>query len=199
MVVIGIKHFHQVTGQVLLLYRFVIFAFVKMVQFKRIDGFRVPDPQAVDYIVAVTYYREIHRHCQHGLISLLDEMILAVFILDSYITAELNGLCILRAAKLKRITVLKPHIRRFHLSAVDDLLLEHTVMITDTAAISRIAKGSQRIQKTCRQTSQAAVAQRRIRLLVFDYVQIQTDLFQSFFYFIIKSQINQIIAKGTAH
>ncbi len=199
MVVIGIKYFHQVPGQVFLLHRLVVFSFVEMIQLKGVDRFCIPDPQAVDYIIAVAYDRKVHRHGQHGLIAFLNKLILAVLVLDFHIAAEFDSLGVLRTAKLKGIAILQPHIRHFYLIAILNLLLEHSIAVTDAASICRISKACQRVQKTCSQTSQTAVSKGRIRLLVFDHIQIQSDLLQCLFYLIIKGQVDQIVAQCSAH
>ena len=56
-----------------------------------------------------------------------------------HITAEFDLRRILCAADLKRIAVLQPLIRDLDLISVTDLLFEHSITITDAAAICRIA------------------------------------------------------------
>ena len=199
MVVIRIKHFHQVTRQVLLLHCLIVLTLVKAVQLKGINSFCIPDTQGIDNIVAVTYNRKIHRHSQNGLILLLNKMILAVLVLNPYIAAELNSLCIFRTAKLKRIAVLQPHIRHLYLVSVCNLLFEHSITVADTAAVSCIAQSRQGIQKACCQSSQTSVAKSRVRLLILNDIQIQANLFQSFLHFIVKGQINQVVSQSAAH
>ena len=58
----------------------------------------------------------------------------------SYIAAELNLNSILGTLNLKRIAISKPVIRNLKLIAVSYLLLEHSVLISDTASVSRIAE-----------------------------------------------------------
>ena len=120
-------------------------------------------------------------------------------VLNTYISAEFDGLCIFRTTKLKRIAILQPHIRNFYLISIHNLLFEHTIAITDTTAISCIAECSKGIHKACCKTSQTTVTKGCIRLLVFDHVQIQSDLFQCFFYFIIECKVDQVVAQCTAH
>ena len=170
-----------------------------MVQLEGIDRLCVPDPQAVDHVVAVAHHRKIHRHRQHRLIALLDETALAVLVLNPDVTSELDRLGILRTAKLERIAVLQPHIRNFHLITVLNFLFEHAVAVADAAAVRRIAQRRQRIQKAGCQTSQAAVSKRRIRLLILDHVQIQADLLQRVFHLIIEGQVDQVVAQSPSH
>ena len=98
------------------------------------------------------------------------------------IATEFHDLRILRSAQFERITIHQPVIGNLYLITVADLLLEHTITITDTAAICRISQSRQGIQEACRQTTQAAVAQCCIRLLILDQVQIQSQLLHGFRY-----------------
>ena len=148
-----------------------------MIQLKGIDRLCIPDPKTVDHVVAITHDRQIHRYSQYRLIPFLNKVVFAAFVLNPHIAAELDRLCVLRAAQLKGIAVLQPHIRHFHLIAILNFLFEHPVAVTDAAAVRRISKCCQRGQKAGCQTSQTAVAKSRIRLLIFDYIQIQPDLF----------------------
>ena len=109
----------------------------------------------------------------YGLIALLDKMVLAVLIdLYVYVAAELDDLRVLRTAELKGIAVHKPVVGNFFLISVLNFLLEHTIAVTDTAAVCRITQGCQRIQEASCQSSQTAISQSCIRLLILDYVQI---------------------------
>ncbi len=116
-----------------------------------------------------------------------------------YITAEFYNLGVLGTAQLKGIAVLQPLVGNFQLIAVFDFLLEHSIMVADTAAVCHIAQGRQRIQEASRQSAKTAVSQRRIRLLILNQVQITAQLFQGFFHAVIKCQVNQVIAQGPAH
>ena len=93
----------------------------------------------------------------------------------------------------------QPVVRYFYLITVADLLFKHTVFVTDTAAVRRISKGSQRIQKACCQTAKTAVSKRRISLLVLQKVQVQSHLIKSFLYLFVCSQVNQVISQRTSH
>ena len=73
-----------------------------------------------------------------------------------------------------------PVIGNLYLITVADLLFEHTVLVTDTAAVRRISKSSQRIQKACCQTAKTAVSKSRISLLILQKVQDQSHFLESF-------------------
>ena len=183
MIVIGVQNLYDITCQVLLLYRLLVITLVKGIQLEALYGLRIPDTQGVYNAIAITHNREIKRNGLNGLITLLGKYISAVLIgMHTYIATEFNRFRILRSAQFKRIAIHQPVIGNLYLIAVADLLLEHTITITDTAAVCGISKSRQGIQEACCQTSQSTVTQRCIRLLILDQVQIQSQLFQSFRY-----------------
>ena len=200
MVVVGVQNLYQQLCQVFFLYGLLIIALVEGVQAEGIHGLCVPDTKGIHYVIAIAYYRKVAGDSPYGLIALLDKMVLAVLIdLYVYIAAELDDLRVLRTAELKGIAVHKPVVGNLFLIAVLNFLLEHTIAVTDTAAVCRIAQGCQRIQEAGCQSSQTAISQSCVRLLILDHVQIAAQLLQSFLYFVIIGQVNQVIAKSTAH
>ncbi len=115
------------------------------------------------------------------------------------ISAKTHFLRILRTSQFKGVAVHQPVVRRLHLVAVLNLLLKHTVTVTDSAPISRISKCCKRIQEACSQTSQTAVSKSRIRFLVLQKIQVHSHLFQSLFHFCICRHVNQIISQSPSH
>ena len=199
MVVVRIKDLNQVLRQILLLDRLLVITLVKCRKAERVDRLCIPDTQGVDYVIAVADNRHIIRNCQNRLITFLYKMVALTVPLGLDITAKFNLGRILRAAKLERITVFQPLIRHLHLIAVFNFLLEHTVMVTDAAAVSRITKSCQGIQKTCCQTPQTAVSKCRIRLLILNRIEVKTKLFQCFLHCFFRTQVDDIVTKRTSH
>ena len=200
MVVVRIEHFHDIARKVLLFHSLLVVALIKGIQLETLNRLRIPDTQRINDAVAVTYDRHIVGDRFHGLIAFLTEVASAVFIhIYIDIAAELYFLRIFRPSQFKRISVFQPVIGYFDLEAVPDLLFKHAVMVPDTTAVSRIAQCRQGIQKTCRQTSKSAVAERRIRFLILYDIQIHTQFIQRFLNRIIRLQIDDIIAQRTAH
>src|ERR1700736_2488075 len=78
--------------------------------------------------------------------------------------AEMHHVFDLRPRKLPRIARAQPVVRRFDLLAVDNLLTEHAVFVTDAVAETRNAERCHRIEKTGREPPEAAVAEGRVRL-----------------------------------
>ena len=159
MIIVGIKHFHDVPGQVFLLHGLLIISLIERIQIEAFHGFRIPDAQGVDDPVAIADDGHIVRNGLDGLISFLPEYRASVFVhISIHPAAEFDLFCVFRTAQLERIAVRQPVVRHLHLITVPDFLLEHAVAITDSAAVSRIPQRRQGIQETCRQPAQTAVA-----------------------------------------
>ena len=200
MVIVGIKHLNDIPCQVFLLYGLLVIPFIKGFQLEAFHRLRIPDAQSIHNTVSIAYDRHIIGNSLYGLIALLLKAVASVFIHKNInISAELDLLGIFRTAEFKRIAVGQPVVRHLNLIAVPDFLFEHSVAVSDPASISRIAQGCQGIQETSRQTSQSAVAQRRIRFLIFHCIDIDSQLFKSFLHILISLQINQVISQCTAH
>ncbi|MNR02934.1 hypothetical protein D3C85_1188070 [compost metagenome] len=82
----------------------------------------------------------------------------ALFAFKLHAAAEAYFVARIVAFKFPRITVLKPVVRRLFLPPVDDILLEHAVVVADAVPTSRQSQRCQRVEETRRQTTQTAVA-----------------------------------------
>ena len=106
MVVIRVEHLTDRSCQVLLLYSLLIFTFIKGVQVKGIDRFRIPDTESIYDVVAVAYHRHVIRHGTDALLALLHKLCMAVVVLHIHITAEFNLDSVLVSLDLERVAVL---------------------------------------------------------------------------------------------
>ena len=200
-VIVRVENFYDISCQIFLFYGFLIITFIERIQLEVVDCFCIPYTQCIYYIVIVTNDRNIKRDRTYRLISFLDKFVafccFIVFYTD--IAAKFYFFCIFRTTQLKWITVFQPVIRHFYLITVFDFLFEHTIAVTDTAAVCCITKCCQRVKEACSQTAKTAVSKCCIRFLVFDHVQVKAQLFQSFFYFFVLCQVDHVISKGTSH
>ena len=201
MVIVRVKHLYDIAGKVLLLHCLLIITLVERVQTKVHNGLRIPDTKGIYDVVVVSQDRHIVGNRLNRLVSLMDEAVgsCSGIIFHTDISAEMYFLGIFRTAQFEGVSVLQPVIRNLNLESVLDLLLEHTVMITDAASVSTVVQCRQRIQEAGCQTAETAVAQSRIRLLVLDHVQIQSQLLQSLFHLIVGGKVEKIVSQGAAH
>ena len=146
MIIIGIKHLYDILRKVLLLYRSLIISFVKRIKLETFYRLRIPDTERIYDPVAVTDNGHIIRNRLNRLISFLNKIASAVFVdINVNISAEFYFFCVFRPSQFERIAVGKPYVRHFHLISVPDLLFEHTVTVTDPAAVSGVSQSSEGI------------------------------------------------------
>ena len=200
MIVVRVKHFADQSCEVLLLNGLMIITAVKALKVKVIDCFGIPDAKRVYNVVAVADNREVIRDCANGLCALLRKMLSSLLVSRvPYITAELYFAGVLRTLDLKRVAVCKPVIRTLYLITVANLLLEHSVLIADTATVCGISECSKRIEEASRKTAEAAVTERCIGLLILDCVEIKAELLKSLADFLVRFQIDHNITERAAH
>ena len=94
--------------------------------------------------------------------------------------AELNDHGFVSLAELPGVAVAQPGVRQLGLVAVDDLLLEHAVAVTDAAAMPRQMQRGDRVEETGGQSAQSAAAQSGFRLLLGQIRQVDTQFLQPF-------------------
>ena len=182
MVIVRVQYLYDISCQIFLLYGFSIITFVERLQLEVYDWLCIPDAKGIDYIIAISNDRHVVRNSQYRLISLMNKVIcLCICIINNfYMTAETNLFCILRTTQFEWVTIFQPVIRNLYLITVLDFLFEHTITVTNTAAICTISQSSQGIQEACCKTSKATVSKCRVRLLILNDIQIKSQFIQSF-------------------
>ena len=89
MVVIGIKHFHDIACQVILFHRLLIVAFIKRIQLKAFHRLCIPDTQCIYDAVPIAYNGKVIGDGLYALISFLFKIASAFFVyIYVYIAAE---------------------------------------------------------------------------------------------------------------
>ena len=201
MVVVRIEDFCDSAGKILLLDSLIIMSLVEGRQLEVNDRLGIPDTERIDYAVLVSHDRNIVRYRANRGIILIDIAVLADrrVVLNAGISAETDLVRVLRSLQLEGIAVLQPVIRNFFLETVLDLLLEHAVVITDSAAVCVITAGRKGLHKTCRKSSETAVSESRIRFLILKCIQIKTELFERIFYALVLPEVQKIVAECTPY
>ena len=200
-VVIGIKNVADGLGQVFLLDGLLVVALVKGIELEALDRLSVPDSQGIDKAVAVADDRHIIGDSLDSAVSLKAVHVPAQFLVKvaDGMSAEMYFLSILGAAQLKGISVLEPVVRNFLLEAVFNFLLEHSVMVADTAAVSGVVQSGEGIQEAGSKTSEAAVSECRVRFLILDRIQFEAKLFECLSDGLISHEVDRVIAERAAH
>ena len=198
-VVVRIQDLSDGAGQVLLLHGSLVIALVEGIQAEGVHGLGIPHAQGVDQAVAVAHDGQVVGDGPDALVAGLVESRTAVLNAGLDVAAETDLAGILVALDLKGVAVLQPLVRDLDLVAVDDLLLEHAVMVADAAAVGRIAQRGQGIHEAGRQTAEAAVAEGRIRLLVLNVRQIISQLGKHLLHHVLLLQGQDRVAQRAAH
>ena len=201
MVIVRIENINDQFCKVFLLYCFVIISSVKLIKFEVCNRFCIPYTQCIYYVIAISDDRHIIWNCHNRLVILLNKYIFTccrVF-LKTDISAKAYFFCVLFTANFKWISFFQPVVRNLHLISIFDFLFEHSITVTDSTSVCRIVQCCKRIKETCCKTSKTTISKSRIRLLVFNHVQINIHLFQCFFYIFICCHIDEVVTKCTSH
>ena len=201
MVIVWIKDINDQFCKVFLFYSFVVITSVKLIQFEICDRFCIPYTQCIYYMVTISNNWHVIRNGHNRLIIFLNEYVFTcsrVF-LKTDISTKTYFFRVLFTANFKWISFFQPVVRNLHLISIFDFLFEHSITVTDSTSICRIVQCCKRIKETCCKTSKTTISKSRIRLLVFNHVQINIHLFQCFFYIFICCHIDEVVAKCTSH
>ena len=200
MVIIGVKDLTNGLRQVLLLNSLVVIALVELVELEIVNCLGIPDAERVNEMIVVADDRELVGNGHNSLAVLLYEALAALRVLShANVAAETDQLCIIGVLHLEGIAVLEPVIGNLDLEAVIDLLLEHTVLVADSAADRRITERRERIEEARGQTSETAVAERCIGLFVLYGIKVKAVLVEHFGHNLVSLHVNEDIAQGTSH
>src|SRR5260221_7971874 len=87
-----------------------------------------------------------------------------------------NQASVLRPLDQPRRSLLLPGVGPLDLMAVANFLTEEAVFIVDAVAIAGEVEGRERIQKTCGEAAETAVAEGGVRLVVEEQLQVEASL-----------------------
>ena len=93
-----------------------------------------------------------------------------------------------------RVAITPPVIRRFHLLAISERLAEQAVLVVQAVAGRRLSHGGHRIKETCRQTTEAAVAQARVDFLFQQVGQVNVMRLKLIADLLIPAEVEQVVA-----
>ena len=153
-----------------------VVAGIERVEPQRIDGAGLPEPQRVDVAAAPAHHGRVVGDSLHGLgrvPHVARHPVGRVHALDAAPEADVVG--DRRALELPRVAARQPVFRVFLLPAVLDDLPEQAVLVADAVAVSRHRQGCHAFHEAGREATQAAVAERRIRLDLAQPVQIDVQ------------------------
>ena len=93
----------------------------------------------------------------------------------------------------------EPVIGKLCLPAVNDLLLEDTVLVTDRVTGSRIVTGSKSVHVACCESAQTAVAKTCVRLFIVNAVDLDAHILEGVSGNVLHAEVVQGGLEGTSH
>src|SRR6266853_844124 len=141
-----------------------IIAGVEHVELERVGRARRPQPQRVDVLAAPTHDRCVVGDGLHGFRRMPDRALasLGFDVFDA--AAEMNVVDHLRPLEFPGVAETQPLIGIFLLPALRDDLAEQAEIVTDAVADGGNGERRHALHEAGRKPSQAAIAERRIRL-----------------------------------
>ena len=191
-VVVRVENFGQLLGVDALLLGAQEIAVVKFGQVKRMRVLRLPQTQRLRHAVTIAKHRQIPGFTGNGE-RRFPEPLLCHFPANADLHIQL------RVVAEPRIGIAMPVVRRFHLMPVGKRLTEQAVLVVQTIADRRLADGRHGVKETGCQTSQAAVAQRRVNLFFEQVGQVNVVFFEDVTDVLIPAKVQQVVARQTAN
>ena len=196
-VVVRIEDLGQVLGPHLARDGVRVGPLVEVVEVKVIDRLRAPEAKRVDG-VAIADDRQVIGKTFDDLVRHPDPLLAPVFGETLDVSAEVDVLRVFRTLHLPRIAVLQPRIRLLDLTAVDDLLAENAVVIAETVAHAREVQRRHRVEIAGRETSEATVAEARVRLEVTKVVPVDAEVLEGLATELVRLQVDDVVAQETS-
>ena len=172
---------------------------VEGVELERVQRARRPKPERVHVFSAPADDRRVIGDCFHrfgGVPDVARTLVVALHHFDR--AAEADRVRIFRALELPRITVDEPVLGRFLLPTAPNDLPEEPVVVTDAVAVRGDAERRHAVHETGGETSETAVAERRIRLDTAQFGQADPELVQRLLHRLRDAEICHRIEKEAA-
>ena len=198
-VIVRIEDLDDIARHVLVLYGCLVVSLIELLETEGLLRLSIPYTERIDDMITIADHRCIVRNRDDGLIALLNELQLAVLVMCLHPAAELDFLLKLRTTKLERVTVSQPVVRHLTLVAILDLLLEHTILVADTAATCPVVERCKGIQEAGGETAETTVSECPVRLSLLECIEIQSQLLDRLLQLLMTGQIQDVVAERTAH
>ena len=162
-----------------------------------LDGLRAPDAQLVDGLGAIAHHGDVVGYGEHvlGIHGAEAHAPVALILLDMAAEADADGL--VRAAHLPGVAVGEPFVGGLVLGAVHDLLLEEAVAIAHAVAVARDALVRHGVEEAGGEAAQAAIAERRIGLVLLERVEVAPKLGQAVLHKVMDAKVQQVVIEQT--
>ena len=139
---------------------------VELVQLDRIERAGVPQPQRINALAAPADHRRVEGDRLHRFGG---RPVAAAVGQRRHLAAEADEIGAFPPLELPRVAVREPGFGQLDLPAVVQPLAEHAVHVADAIAIGRQVEAREAFHETRGQPPEAAVAEGRVRLDLFDH------------------------------
>ncbi len=172
-IVVGIENLGDVFRKVLGVHGADVVAGVEVAEVEFIGGAGTPETQRIDGAVEIAGDWRVVGDGKDifGIDPLRDKAALVVGEL-MHAAMIMNAHAIERAGHFPGVAISKPGVGHFHLRAVDDALMEDSVVVADAVAVGGDLQCGQRIQEARRKPPEPAIAKAGIPFGVAQFLQL---------------------------
>ena len=197
MVVLRIEHLGDDLAHGLLLHGAHVVAAVKELHVEFIV-FRLPDTEQADAFSVLAGDAQIVGNGCDGSVVLVAHRVVLVVPLLFNVAAEVDFYRTFGYGLQPDAAAGQPGVGQLGLPAVHQLLAEQAVFIPQGVAHGRVSLGGQAVHEAGGKTTQAAVAQACVGLLLVKIIQFDIELRQSFAEVVLQIQVVKSVAQRTA-
>ena len=192
--VVGIEHPRQGPGQRLGFRRCRVIARIEALEVQKRRRQRPPQAQAVGPMALPADHRRVMGARDDAFAWLPDGA--SVHRLDMALEADL--VAVVDAHEFPGMGLVQPVLGRLHLLAALEALAEQPVLVADAIAEGRAVQRGERLHETGRQPPQAAIAKRRVGLILQDHLLVQAQQGQRLAHLRLQFQVDDRIAQDAA-
>ena len=172
---------------------------VEALQVQIFHGAGTPQTQGVDARPAPADHRRVVGNRAHGFRRRPDLTGFAIGIGDGFdAAAEADRVHHFRPFEFPRVAEIQPVFGLFLLPAIDNCLTEQAVLITNAIAMASDTEGRHAFHEARRETTEAAVAERRVGLQQADALQIDAQFGQRFTSDVEQAEVAQAVVEQAA-
>ena len=172
---------------------------VEGVEVELIAGSASPETEIVGVVSVVSWHWGVIGLGHHDLTILPDGSLSATLVVLSDTTIEPHWVHNVGSLDLPWVALLEPEIWDLDLAAIDDLLLEDTVVVSDSVAPSWQLKGGHRVEEAGSESTETSISEGGIGLLLVDLLEVVADVHESFLVLLLHVDVDEHVLHHAAH
>lgn len=197
--IVGVEHGRDVLGLLSLGDGTLVVRRVESIEVEVRARARSPQTQVVGIVGVEAGDRSIVSHGKDLLAALpLGSLSVAILVLLR-VTVETNLVGDILALNFPRVAVVQPEVRNLYLITILDLLLENTVVISNTITPSRDLKGGERVDEASGKSTETTITKGGISLLLIELLEVITHVHESLLELLLHVNVDEGILESTTH